>query len=276
MPFAIGPEVAEPKNDPHPNDRMLEGATGGRDENGIITHTISWVASDITEVLTVGKKVGKTPDGKASYFGLAETNRTWTATNDDTGSYIVTVTYKGYFEDDEPVPEDTEQWSMVFDYSEEPIETHPFWAKIKTAYYAKPNAGDGSAHGYHFDEKLPKGAKKVKGLGGKLVGADGDRNPMYKVLTYAVLQARITRSFSTKKIERKWLDDVGHVTREIKELEASKGGAERMKEITPKDRDWLTQPPKITQQGGVFRVEQEWLLSPPGGWPEEVYELIQN
>lgn len=276
MPFAPGPEVSEPKNEPHPNERMLEGATGGRDENGIITHTISWVASDITKVLEVGRKLGKTPDLKAKYLGLEETNRTWTATNDDTGSYIVTVTYKGYLEGEEPEPEDTEQWSMVFDYSEEPIETHPYWEKIKTTYYAQPNGGDADAHGYHFKEKMPPGAKVGKGLGGKLVGAAGDRNPMYKVLTFAVLQARITRSFSAKKIERKWLKDVGHVTKDIPELQAAKGGASRMKDITPDDRDWLTQPPKITMQGGVFRVEQEWLLSPPGGWPEEVYKLIQN
>ena len=37
-------------------------------------------------------------------------------------------------------------------------------------------------------------------------------------------------------------------------------------------RTWMAMPPKISQTGDVWRIENEWLLSPPSGWVEEIYE----
>jgi hypothetical protein len=34
----------------------------------------------------------------------------------------------------------------------------------------------------------------------------------------------------------------------------------------------MAMPPKISQNGDVWRIENEWLLSPPSGWVEEIYE----
>lgn len=254
------PEEATPRGTPHQNDIVLEGATGGRDENLICTMQIPFSAASLADVLTVGGPV---------YHGLVESARSWTALNDDTGGYVVTVTYKGYLDEgEEPTEEDSEQWSMDFDYSEEPLQTHKIYQDLVKNYGGIPVAGDGDQFGHYFPAELPKGFNS-RGLGGKKLGA-GDKNPMYGVKSYAVMQARVSRSFSSKKIDNRWMTDVGKVVRSIP------GAPQNLEDITPADRDWLVQPPKIQQNGDVFRVEQEWLLSPPGGWQPEVYDLIDG
>jgi hypothetical protein len=218
-------------------------------------------ASAFDNVLTVGGDV---------FRGLKDSGRSWAALNDGTGSYTVTVTYKGYLAGSgggpggEPTEEETQQFSCDFDYSEEPIEAHPKFERIKKVYAAYKRADDT----YAFEELLPKGTTS-KGLGGKkLVG--GEKNPLYGTSTYALLQARVTRTFSTKRLKATLLSSAGEVVKVIP------NAPEQFDELTPKDRDWMIMPPKISQQGDVFRCEQSYLLSPPGGWPPEVYALLDS
>lgn len=42
------------------------------------------------------------------------------------------------------------------------------------------------------------------------------------------------------------------------------------------DRSFMAQPPKIQQKGDVWAVARDYLLSPPGGWPEGMYEFIER
>ena len=44
---------------------------------------------------------------------------------------------------------------------------------------------------------------------------------------------------------------------------------------TPSGRNWIVMPPKISQRGGIYQITEELMLSQPGGWPENVYKLIQ-
>ena len=72
------------------NDIILEGASGGRDDNRVCSFTVPYLAKNIGELLTVGK---------GPYHGLMETGRSWQAIDDGSGGYIVTVQYKGYTDD---------------------------------------------------------------------------------------------------------------------------------------------------------------------------------
>ena len=123
---------------------ILEGETGGRDENLICTATVPYLAKSFGEVLTVGG---------GDFNGLMESGRSWQAVNDGSGSYIVTINYKGYTKEEEPEPEDTEQWNLGFDFSEEPLESHPNLKEIKAAYggyYEEPGGP------LKFPEFMPK------------------------------------------------------------------------------------------------------------------------
>jgi hypothetical protein len=230
----------------------LEGATGGRDENKISTFSVPYYVETLADVVTVGA---------GNYHGLVESTRSWQAWNAGT-AWLVTVIYKGHLEDDPDAedPVQTEQWTVDFDFSEEPIESHPKLAKIKEFYggYTKDNE-------LVFPEILPNGSKGKSGLG-KSGGDAGEKNPMHGVSTYAVMTARVTRSWSTKDIPKNAVNDIAKIYRKIPD--APNG----IDAIDFGDRTWMAMPPKISQNGNVWRIENEWLLSPPAGWVEQVYE----
>lgn len=233
---------------------ILEGASGGRDENMISSFAVSYHAKSIGEVTTVGH---------ARFHGLVEQGRTWQALNDGTDGWIVTVTYKGYAGDEEPAPEETEQWNLGFDFSEEPLESHPNLKEIKAAYggyYEEPGGP------LKFPEFMPKEAKGKGGLGGKGKAKPGEKNPMFGTSTYAVMTARVTRTWSAKQIPKNAINDIGKVYSSIPDAPDS------ITDIDFGSRTWMAMPPKISQNGDVWRIENEWLLSPPSGWVEEIYE----
>jgi hypothetical protein len=236
------------------NNTILEGASGGRDENMISSFSVSYYAPSIGEVTTVGE---------VRFQGLVEHGRSWQALNDGTDGWIVTVSYKGYTEDEEPAPEDTEQWNLNFDFSEEPIESHPNLKAIKEAfggYYEEPGGP------LKFPEFMPKESKGKGGLGGKGKAKPGDKNPMFGNATYAVMTARVTRTWSSKKIPKNAINDIGKVYTSIP------GAPDSIADVDFGSRTWMAMPPKISQNGDVWRIEDEWLLSPLSGWVEEIYE----
>jgi hypothetical protein len=113
---------------------------------------------------------------------------------------------------------------------------------------------------------MPKEAKGKGGLGGKGKAKPGEKNPMFGTSTYAVMTARVTRTWSAKQIPKNAINDIGKVYSSIPDAPDS---------ITAIDfgsRTWMAMPPKISQNGDVWRIENEWLLSPPSGWVEEIYE----
>ena len=231
---------------------ILEGLQGQRDENKIDSVVVQYYAVGHDQLYQVGKD---------DYRGLKESSRSWQAFNggaDD--QYIVSVTYKGYSDDaEEPEESDTEVWNVDFDFSEEPILSHPKIKEIRARY-----GGFMQDDELKFPETMPA-ASKGKGLGGKNIKS-GDKNPMYGVATYAVMTARVTRSWSSRKIPRNAINDIGKV---YKEIPAAPDG---IASLDFGSREWMAMPPKISQNGDVWRIENEWLLSPPNGWVEEVYE----
>lgn len=237
---------------------ILEGATGSRDENMISSFAVSYHAKSIREVATVGHR---------RFNGLVEHDRSWQALNDGTDGWIVTVNYKGYLDDEEPEPADTEQWSLTFDFSEEPIESHPNLKAIKEAYggyYEEPGGP------LKFSEFMPKETRGRGGLGGKSKAKPGEKNPMFGNSTYAVMTARVTRTWSSKNIPKNAINDIGKVYSTIP------NAPDAISDVDFGDRTWMAMPPKITQNGDVWRIENEWLLSPPTGWVEEVYQKASN
>jgi len=237
-----------------PNNTILEGASGGRDENMISSFSVSYHAKSIGEITTVGE---------SSFQGLVEQGRTWQALNDGTDGWVVTVNYKGYTEDKEPDPAETEQWNLGFDFSEEPIESHPNLKAIKVTYggyYEEPGGP------LKFPEFMPKESKGKGGLGGKSKAKPGEKNPMFGNTTYAVMTARVTRTWSSKQIPKNAINDIGKVYSSIP------GAPDSIADVDFGSRTWMSMPPKISQNGDVWRIENEWLLSPPSGWVEEVYE----
>lgn len=230
----------------------MEGATGGRDDNKISTFSVPYFVTSSEEIPRVGS---------GNYLGLKETGRTWEAWNDGTDGWKVTVQYKGHMDGDESAvdPRETEQWDIDFDFSEEPLESHPDLRLIIDTYggYIEDNE-------VKFPQRMPAGTKSKSGLGGKSLSA-GDRNPMYGTTTYPVMTARVSRSWSAATIPANAVNNIGKIYKIIPGIPDTIGN------VDFGDRDWLTMPPKISQNGSVWRITNEWLLSPAGGFVTEVH-----
>ena len=247
---------------------ILAGAVGGRDENGITTFTIPFYAKDASSIPTVGSfgEEGQEVDenGKAKILGLVEETRNWVANNDGSGSFQVNVVFKGFIEggsEDGSKEQEklTEQWSLDYDWAEAALECHPKIDEIVAMYGGRQKA-DGT---FVFPEKLPKDAQGSK-LGGKNKKA-GDKNPLFGTKTYPSLEAKATRSFAVKTLKADYFEDIGRVWEKVPDM------PQEFQDLTPGDRTWLQTPPKITQNGDVWRVQIDFILSKPGGWPDVMF-----
>lgn len=236
---------------------QLEGATGGEDENKIATFTVSYLVENPLDLRKAGA---------GYYMGLYECSRTWSANNDGTERHIVTVTYKGHLTKDGKEIEDkeTSQWSLDFDWVEEPLESHPKLLEIKASFGGYVENGE-----LVFPELIPSVLKKSAGLGKKTYKI-GDKNPMFGAKTYNVMTARVIRTWSSKDIPINSVDDIGKISRFINECPKA------ISQIDFGDRDWMMMPPKISQHGEIWKIQNEWMLGPVGGWVEEIYQKASN
>ncbi len=250
---------------PHKDGTILDGAKGGVGEDGVATFTVRYMATTSKSLLAVGA---------FTFLGLSPASRTWEALNDGTSGFIVTVTYKGHLDGQEPDANSddvfSEKWGMDFDYSEEPLETHPRIQEIVKKYgglkIAAPNKG------YDFPLAMPAGTKRTASLSARTLNSSGEveKNPVYGMTTYPLLQAVVTRSFSCKKLPAEIVRNAGKSTVKIP------GAPSDFDDLTPSDRNWMQMAPKITPEGAIWRVDQSWKLSPPGGWVEIVHDVIDS
>lgn len=246
--------------DTHIDGTILEGVTGGVDDKGIATFTIPYLAKSRATVLSVGNY---------HVLGLKPTTRSWEMLHDGTLSYKVTVIYKGHMDDQEPDEGKevfSEKWSIDYDHSEEPLQAHPKYDEILWAYSGmdqnEPNEGP------KFDKTISK--RRRGSFGGANNLKTGDKNPLYGLKTYPLRQATVSRSYSTKDIPSRAIRNVDKIVRSIP------GAPKGFNELTPEGRNWITGSPKITQEGEVWTVIESWKLSPPGGFPEVLFELIEG
>lgn len=230
------------------------GQSGGVDRNRVASMRVPWYVDTFADVWTVGSD---------PISGLPAVERSWAQM--ENGKWKVTVTHEGYADGTEPESiEETEQWSVDFDFSEEPIESHHNLDEIKKTYGGVIVDGKVS-----FPEKRPKGDQSKSGLSASS-NKSGEKNPLFGVTTFILLKARISRSFSWREVP----SDVGRQIGRI--YQSIPGLPDDLANIDWGDRDWMVQPPKIQQKGDVWKVEQDYLLSPPGGWPPAVYNLIER
>ena len=132
---------------------------------------------------------------------------------------------------------DTEQWNLGFDFSEEPIESHPKLKEIKAAfggYYEEPGGP------LKFPEFMPKDSKGKGGLGGKGKAKAGEKNPLFGTSTYAVMTARVTRTWSSKTIPKNTINDIGKVYSSIPDA------PDAIAQVDFGSRTWMAMPPNAS------------------------------
>lgn len=221
----------------------MPGSGGKRDKTGLITYNDIWFAPTLADVLTVGE----------APFGLQETDRDWAKLDGFEDAYQVTITSDGF-------QEGIDEGEVVYDldpsFSEEPIESHAFFLRLKEKY------------GGTLDDKgKVQWLETYTDTKGGLTGNGPDKtkkNPLFGIATYQALKSVFRMTYAKRDQPHGLLEKAGQVT------DTLPGGYE-----TPEGRDWLWLPAKVSERGNAYSVSEELVLSPPGGkWPPGVYGLI--
>ncbi len=237
----------------------LPGLSGERNEQtGEVTITVThWVAT-FPECLTFG-------DPTFSGFALDERRfDNYDAENDEAG-YRLELVYRGAGDiTDNEGGEPAEQWTFDTSFKEEPIETHPRFKILKTLYGGTVGE-DGKVT---WPENLPENLASELNVGlSKQEKARDRKNPLFGLRSYLVFGAIARRTYVSDVIGTGFAG-IGSVFEELPgqapEIQFDDG------------RNWLKMAPKPQSAGDQWRIVEEYILSPEGGWPPTVHEFIRT
>jgi hypothetical protein len=223
----------------------IHGANGSKDERGLVSHEVPYLATKFEQVLTVGA---------GSYGGLPETGRTWRM--DQAGCYVVYVTYEGQDPNTSTTAKEAETFEAKSSYREEPIEGHP---QIEELIKKFNGTRDSQTQKVTFQAMM-------QGTGTNALGADSNQkeipNPMAGVEKFMALEVVWTRQYIKKTIPASIFARIGRITSN------PPGGAPKI----PGRSAWLIMPPQVKKRGNVVEISEEYTLLPENT-PKELYDL---
>ena len=246
-------------------DDFLDGEHLSIDENNIATLTVRYlhVAGDILGTTnTISNHPCNIKDFQIESMDCE-------ALNDGSKKYITTAVYKALdITQRDPNLNVGDEFGIVesidYDFSEEPLETHPNIVAIAKKFGGVPRP-DGT---YDFPQAIPKGVSTDRSGGLAFGGAGSEVNPMFGMKTYPAVQARYTKTFGTKRKWKNYIEDTGKIVSNIPDT-----NLDVLSQL--KGRNWLQLPPKIQKEGQFYRCSVEYLLSAVGKkWPEAVFENL--
>lgn len=250
-----------------------------QEKTGKVTIIKSWHVDTPAEVFSVIE---------ATYLGYYRTGevraRNWDA-NDLGQGLQVDVTFSGFNGEDTSFDQAVEDavWRLTPTFAREPMEKHPRILELARDFAGEEDPDTGRIR---FPRLLPDntpGADAFRGLlGDGLIGTAFDiadeelrKNPLYGMdeSGWLSLQGQASRRYLTT--------DVSQVMRGIGQILAELPSGAPEFELEG-DRNWLKMPPDVEEvvreNAGrrVYQVDEGYLLSPIGGWPEAVYEFIEQ
>jgi hypothetical protein len=235
-----------------PDKFQTQGIRGRRDPRGLVSLTVPWYCSSLEETMTVGE---------ATVLGLPEVGRDL-AQVEMKDKFLVNISYEGLMSD----AGDMSTFEFEDSFSEDPIETHPEFEQLKKDYNGSI---DPSTKRVVWPEILKSGSSgSQNGLLGVLTAGKQGKNPLYGLTTYLAQKGIWRRTFLVKKLPANLFDSIGQVFSSLP--------TEAKDMPVPKDRNWLFIPPKLSWKGNCWEVGEQLMMSPPGGWPPQVYKLIQR
>jgi hypothetical protein len=236
---------------------LMAGGSGSIDEKGVISHTCPYYCPKDRDP-SDQSAFPDTPEQPVLRGELKEQSRNWKDNGD--GSYTVYITYEGgeegggqgtqgrWFDGDEAT------YELAASLKDIPIEQHPGIAGLMEQY-----------HGTRVGNGVVEFAQ----------GTPSAPNPMFGVKTFKCVSGTLRRTRIVTTVDPKILEGVGSVTTQIGqfpqlkyEAPDGKGG----KKSVP--REWLKLTPTITKRGSKFTLTEEYMLSPKGGFPQYVYDLL--
>lgn len=223
----------------------FEGTT---DRYGVSSGEVIWWVPTLADTFVIGAAVVE---------GLPLKSRRRRQDEAKSG-FFVGCYYEGMADGNEP-SEETETWDGELAFSEEPIETHPDIQSLLKTYGGSIGADKKVA----WPETI---TQKSTTTGFSSSSGKSAKNPMFGVSTYLAIGGEVVHSYVSRQLPSDLLTRVGSI---VSSLPNASGI------ITPDDRNWLIMTPRWTVRGNVSQIWDRYKLSPKGGWPSEVYKLIQ-
>jgi hypothetical protein len=179
----------------------------------------------------------------------------------ESGKINAVVTYEGLLAggigEGSLAQDEDGDWEVDPSLSEEPLESSPILVSLLLEYDGYFDEEDR----LRFPERLERSQPATRGLFGGDVGKVkiGDRNPMFGRETYLLPGAIVRRTRVLASVPDDVMSRAGQV---IKRLPI-----EALKDVDWGDADWLTLQARPSKFGNAVRLVEEWIKSPPGGWP---------
>lgn len=224
---------------------QLLGTGGSVDRNGIVSVDVPmWVAT-LSEALSATVNLG---------LGIPLVSRNFKQSEE--GGYEVTLHFEGLESESQD-----DQTTFEFDVSmsEDPIESHPNFEAIAAKY-----GWDEVERA--FPKAPPEGTESGSALGKK---SKAKKNPLYGMESYLAVGAVYRKTYAVKRIPSNVLRGIGGI------VERPPGVGQFNLPSTGGKRNWLKLAPKIRRRGNSVEVTEEWMLSGPNGWNQDVYSSGQ-
>lgn len=239
---------------------VLHGINGDAgDANGLAKVTVEVNVPDLATVFSLD------PSAVAATLGLGAVRCVSRPFKQDADEeFTVTFNFEG-INDGETTFEQSEAKAtheLDTSFGETGIKTHPFLDELKAKYGWDDKKDE-------FPEFAPdKTGSDKTGLSG---GAKKQkRSDLAGANSWMVIGAIFRRTVVARFAPANLLEGIG-------EPIAKPPGLDRLRVKTPKGRNWLTLPPKISEHGadGAVTIVYEWMLSGPRGWNRDVYRFGQ-
>lgn len=243
----------------------IGGISGGRDETGVITVTQPWWVPTFAECFTVGEPE-LVVSGNVRIPQIRRDFGSWDRDLDPAG-FQIGITYQG--PDWSLDPKKVERFGFDSEYSEEPIETHPYIDILIKKYGGKLVATNDGEKRLVFSETVGESVGAGAGAGGMASAESGsdDRNPNFGIRSYPSYESVWTHTYLIRRLPNDFLERIGTVVK-------NPPG----KPPTPKNRDWIIMVPsvEIFPNETGYRITDHYKLSKPGGWPPALTMLISK
>lgn len=157
------------------------------------------------------------------------------------------------------------QFDLEFSLSQEPIETHPNFLALDSAF------GPYDPLNRQWPRVLSAASASVGLTGAADASVGPTTNPMYGVTSYFSPQAMYRISFTDIDVDSSFLDDIGTIVTPPKIGEAFPEFQSWV--VSSARRNWLKMAPRVSQRGSCVTVTEEYMLSGPRGWDPNIYTV---
>ena len=228
----------------------------GRDRHGIFAGTVE-VYKEVDESAARINLAWLRPQSAPQPFGLPVVGAKGQMGLN--GVFIITFDYEGIDQKAEPSPQDEVTFELDTTMSEDPIETHPKFSELKKIY------------GWNQDDRRFAEMISGTGQGATALSSGGQQrsSPLFGTDSWLVVGALFRKTYASKAYPPALLQGIGTITK------APPGIGQFKLPPLGKLRNWLKLAPKVKLRGNCLEISEEWMMSGPRGWIEDVYSQGQ-